>query len=79
MLIMPPENTNSIVDEEKEPLTLTIHATKEKETKNYIKYLVTTEEDPPEFLPNNSIYVGKHLEGFKRVIIELEDKKVNKE
>ena len=51
---------------------LLIHATYDRKTNNYFKYLVQTEEDPPEFLPNTSIYVGKHLIGVKRVIIELD-------
>lgn len=56
---------------------LIIRATYEKKTANYFKYLVQTEEDPPEFLPNTSIYVGKHLVGVKRVIIELESNEIN--
>ena len=52
---------------------LVIHATKAKETKNYIKYIPQTEEDPPEFLPNTAIYLGKHLTGIKRIVIELSE------
>ena len=52
---------------------LIIHATFEKKTKNYLKYIPELFEDPPEFLPNTAIYVGNHLIGVKRVIIELEE------
>lgn len=68
-----------VTDTELEPTvelpedTMIIHATLDKVTKNYRKYIPLIEEDPPEFLPNNGIYIGKHLEGIKRVIIELEE------
>ena len=52
---------------------LIIHATFEKKTKNYLKYIPQLSEDPPEFLPNTAIYVGNHLVGVKRIIIELDE------
>jgi hypothetical protein len=42
-----------------------------KSTANYEVYEPQLVEDPPEFLPNRSIYVGNHLD-VKRIIIELE-------
>jgi hypothetical protein len=54
---------------------LVIHATFEKRTANYFKYIPQLEEDPPEFLPNTAIYVGNHLVGVKRVVIVLDDNK----
>jgi len=55
---------------------LVFHAIRrEKDSKDYLVYVVQVEEDPPEFLPT-SVYIGKHLGEIKKVIIELEEKVV---
>ena len=52
-------------------IVLELTATKEKGTKNYIKFILVTQEDPPEVIPEY-VYIGKHLSGIKKIVINLE-------